>query len=306
MRKTVTVLAILLFGALLNADVVMKLSMPRERYMTYEPVIANLALRNTSGQGLIFGHEAEFKGFLEIGLFDMHDRPLKGSGTKVDLKGLILRPGADHHIRVNIGKWLDMRRAGFYKLKLFISHPMLKNEYESNFCTFDITNGQIFWQRNFGIPNLQGAQLGEDLKIRSYVIKTLQDKSNICFYLFVEDKNKVYAVRHLGVLLGRELPSFELDSLNQLHMLLPISSKKFNYAIFDWHGNQEKQSYYRISRTVPTLFRQGTTGDVSVVGGELILPGEGYAQEKLLPNLPADAINTPPAAQKQPAPANKK
>ena len=306
MCKKVILLAIMFFSALLPADVIMKLSMPRESYMTYEPVIANLALRNTSGQGLIFGHEAEFKGFLEIGLFDMHNRPLKGSGTKVDLKGLILRPGADHHIRVNIGKWLDMRRAGFYKLKVYISHPMLKNEYESNFCTFDITDGQIFWQRKFGIPNLQGAQLGEDLKMRSYVIKTLQNNSNIHFFLFVEDNEKVYAVKHLGILLGREIPTCEIDSLNQLHILLPEASRKFSYTIFDWHGKVEKQSYYRATKTMPVLYRNGSTGDVSVIGGELIIPGEGYAPEKLLPDLPADAINHNKPAKKQTVPARQK
>lgn len=293
MRKPVIFLAIMLFSSMLPADVIMQLTMPRQRYMTYESVIANLALRNTSGQALIFGHEAEFKGFLEIGLFDMHDRPLKGSGTKINLRGLILRPGADHQIRVNIGKWLDMRRAGFYKLKVYISHPMLKNEYESNFCSFDITNGQIFWQRKFGIPNLQGAQLGADLKMRSYVIRTMQNNSDIYFYLFIEDDSRVYAVKYLGTLLGRELPSCEIDSLNQLHILLPEASRKFSYTIFDWHGNVEKQSYYRTAKTVPVLYRQSTNGDVSVIGGELLLPEESGKTEKLLPNLPADALSAP-------------
>ena len=289
MRKLVILLAIMCFSAVLPADVIMNLTMPRQRYMVYEPVIANLALRNTSGQGLIFGHEAEFKGHLEIGLFDMNNRPLKGSGTKIELKGLILRPGADQLIRLNIGKWLDMRRAGFYKLKVYISHPMLKNEYESNFCTFDITLGQIFWQRKFGIPNLQGAQLGEDLKIRSYVIRTLENQSDIHFYLFVEDNTRVYAVKYLGMLLGREVPSCEIDSLNQLHILLPEASRKFNYRIFDWHGNLEKQSYYRTAKTIPMLYRQGTNGDVSVIGGELLVPSDGGKAEKLLPDLPADS-----------------
>ena len=304
MRKTAVSLAILFFAALLNADVVMKLSMPRDHYMIYEPVIVSLALRNTSGQSLIFGHEAEFKGSLEIGLFDMHNRPVRGSGTKVDLKGLILRPGVDHYIRVNISKWVNMHRAGSFKIKLFISHPMLKNEYESNICTFDITNGNIFWRRDFGIPNLQGAQLGEDLKTRTYLIKTLQNKSDIHFYLFVEDKDKVYAVKQLGILLGRELPSFELDSLNQLHMLFPISTKQFSYVVFDWHGREEKRRLYRTSRTIPAICRQGSSGDVSVVGGELILPGEGYSPQKLLPDMPEDAAIAP-APPKRSIPAGK-
>ena len=128
MRKLVVSLTILFFTTLLSANIAMRLEMPRQRYMTYEPVIAGLTLCNNSGQVLIFGTEAEFQGFLEIGLFDMHNRPLKGSGTKISLKGLILRPGADQQIRINIGKWLDMRRAGYYKLKVYISHPMLKND----------------------------------------------------------------------------------------------------------------------------------------------------------------------------------
>lgn len=289
MRKLVVSLTILFFTTLLSANIAMRLEMPRQRYMTYEPVIAGLTLCNNSGQVLIFGTEAEFQGFLEIGLFDMHNRPLKGSGTKISLKGLILRPGADQQIRINIGKWLDMRRAGYYKLKVYISHPMLKNEYESNFCTFDITAGQVFWQRSFGIPNLQGAQLGSDLKQRSYIIKTLQNNSEIHFFLFVEDANKVYAVKYLGQLLGREVPFCELDSLNQLHILLPVASRKFKYMLYDWHGNEEKHAFYRTGRTVPMLHRQSTTGDVNVVGGELIHSDSSMSSPRLLPDLPADA-----------------
>lgn len=301
MRKSVLLSAALFFAVILPADVVMHLSMPRTKFMIYEPVIAGLALRNTSGQTLIFGHEAEFKGYLEIGLYDMYNRPLKGFGTKVDLKGLILPAGVDKLIRVNIGKWLDMRRAGSYKIKVFISHPMLKNEYESNFCSFDISNGQVFWQRSFGIPNLQGAQLGQDLKMRSYLIKTLQDNSDIYFYLFVEDKARVYVVKCLGVLLGRELPSCEIDSLNQLHILLPTAAKKFSYMVFDWHGRLEKQSYYRTARTVPVLHRQSSTGDVNVIGGEMLPHDENFSNKKLLPDLPPDAPLPPAANTKKPS-----
>ncbi len=294
MRKSVIILAVLFFTSILSADVVMRLSMPRERYMIYEPVIANLVLRNTSGQVLIFGTEAEFQGHLEIGLFDMHDRPLRGSGTKISLKGLILRPGADHNIRVNIGKWLNMHRVGYYKIQVYISHPMLKNEYESNSCSFDITAGQTFWQRKFGIPNLEGAQLGSDLKMRSYIIKTMQNNSEIHFFLFVEDEEKVYAIKHLGVLLGREVPSCEIDSLNQLHILLPLASRKFKYLLFDWHGREEKNATYKTSRSVPVLFRNSSTGDVSVVGGEIIHSDSRAMPQKLLPDIQPE-VPLPPA-----------
>ena len=85
MQKIFMILLATIWAAVLSADIVMRMDSPRSCYMLYEPVVINLALRNTSGQALIFGNEAEFKGHLEVELTDMQDRPLKGSGTRVEL-----------------------------------------------------------------------------------------------------------------------------------------------------------------------------------------------------------------------------
>ena len=116
MQKFIPVLFAVLFATVLPADIIMKLDLPRSCYMIYEPVIANLALRNTSGQTLVFGNEPEFKGYMEVELSDMQGRPLTGSGTRIDLKGMILRPGVNQQIRINLSKWLNLNRTNFYKL----------------------------------------------------------------------------------------------------------------------------------------------------------------------------------------------
>ena len=290
MQKIILILLATIWSAVLSADIIMRMDSPRSCYMLYEPVVINLALRNTSGQALIFGSEAEFKGYMEVELTDMQDRPLKGSGTRVELNGLILRPGTNQHIRINISKWMDMNRTGFYKLRLFISHPMLKNEYQSNKIMFDIAQGKVLWSRNFGVPQLEKAPaMGQTLPMRTYTIKTLQDKSDVHLFLLVEDKEKIYAMKNLGRLLGRETPSCELDALNQLHILLPVTTKLFHYQVFDWKGNRELERVYRTADRPPLLFRDVNNGSVRVIGGENAQVGVDYVHEKLLPGVPVAA-----------------
>ncbi len=286
MGKILLVLTALIFTVPAFSDIVMNLQLPRTRFMLYEPVIASLVLRNTSGQILIFGTEAEFKGHLELELLDMHDRPVTGSGVKVDLRGLILRPGVDHQIGVNLSKWLKLRKVGSFRLRVYIAHPMLKNEYASNRCSLDISAGQVYWSRNFGLPDLQAAKSASDAQVRSYTIRSLQNKNDIHLYLVVEDKENIYVIKHLGILLGRERPSCELDELNQLHILFPLSSKVYRYTVYDWSGKQQHQAFYRLTETVPVLARTSSTGEVKVLGGEAAQPGVDYAQQKLLPNTP--------------------
>ena len=286
MSKVFVGLLMLFATMLLMGDVAIKMKMPQTRFMLYETIIAELQLRNTSGQVLIFGNEAEFRGHLELELTDMHDRPLKNSGVKVDLRGLILRPGVDHNIRVDLTKWLDLQQTGFYRIKCYLAHPMLKNQYTSNRCNFDITNGHVLWKKDFGIPGLQGIELGEDRKMRSYIIKTLPTSSATELFLAIEDEKNIYSLKRIGKMLGRAKPECEIDDMNQLHILLQVSNRLYLYEIYDWEGNREKQRYYTKGERVPTLLRQSATGEVSVVGGVMQNPGLKFTPETLLPNNP--------------------
>ena len=269
----------------LKADVVMRLSIPRNYYMQYEPVMLTLTLRNSSGQALIFGSEAEFKGYLGIEATDIHARPIKGNNNKVDLRGLILKPGVDQSIRINLGKWLNVTRLGTYRIKLFVSHPMLKNEYESNMVTFTVSPGRVFWSKTFGIPKLDTSKMGEPAVQRTYNIKALQDKSEVYLFLFIEDADKIYSIKKIGMLLGHEHPKCEVDMINRLHILLPLSPKVFQYMVFDWNGQREVNKVYRTAQDIPVLFRNPTNGEVKVVGGETAHEGVDYTEEKLMPEL---------------------
>ncbi len=296
MRKILLTVICAAAAVLLNADVVMVLKMQRDCCMLYEPVIAELTMRNTTGQVLVFGSEAEFKGSLEVELTDMHDRPLPGSGAKIALKGLILRPGIDQRIRINLSKWVNLNKQGYYKLKLFIAHPMLKNEFESNPVNFDISYGTVYWSRTFGVPQLTDNQ--SSAEDRTYTIRAMQDKSEIFLFLFVEDSRKIYTIKRLGIILGREKPACELDSLNQLHILRPITPKIYQYQVYDWDGTREVNRIYRRTDRTPILYRDPSNGNVKVIGGEIARSGVDYTEEKLLPGVPVNE-DIPVAAPKK-------
>ena len=288
MSRFLLLAMLFIWVGVLPADIVMNLEMSRSNYMLYEPVVAHLTMRNSSGQVLVFGSEAEFNGHMEIELTDMHDRPVKGSGAKVNLRGMILRPGVDHRIRVNLSKWIDLQKVGYYRIRVFIAHPMLKNEYQSNRCMFDISYGKVFWTRTFGVPKLAGSSLSENVQLRKYTLRGLQDKSEIFLFLFIEDDKLIYSFKHLGLMLGREKPSCELDTLNQLHILLPVTTKLFRYQVYDWNGELEVNKVYRTSDRAPLLFRDAQTGEVKIIGGEIAQEGLDYAEQKLLPGVPLE------------------
>ena len=284
MRKTWLLLGSLIAAFTLHADVAMRLTVPRPIYMQYEPVTLTLTMRNTSGQALIFGSEAEFKGSMGIEVTDVHARPVKGNGNKINLRGLILKSGVDHTIRINLSKWLNITRQGTYRIKLYISHPMLKHEYESNMVVFEVSAGKIFWSKEFGLPKIDTSKLGEPSPLRTYNLKALQDKSDVYFFLFIEDDEKIYAIKKIGMLLGRENPKCEIDSINRFHILLPLSPRVFHHMVFDWNGKIEVSKVYRTTNEIPVLFRNPSTGEVKVVGGAIAKPGVDYSEENLSPD----------------------
>lgn len=307
MKRSGLVLLLLLAGTGAFADVVMNLTLPRQSYIRYEPVIAEMSLRNTSGQVLIFGSEPEFKGYMEIELTDPAGRPMPGSGTRFELKGMMLRSGVDHRIRVTLSGKVDVTKCGTYRARLILGHPMLRNEYASNVCQFEIASGRTFWQRRFGVPKLTGDNdLGAPPPLREYTLKSLRDGAEVYYYLLVEDEANIYALKRIGMAVGRRQIACEIDMLNRLHILLALQPKLFQHQIFDWQGRRELNKIYKSTDSVPLLYRDTATGDVKVLGGEAATLGVDYTEDRLLPDAPSmgDSPDRPapaPAASDKPA-----
>ena len=102
--------------------------------------------------------------------------------------------------------------------------------------------------------------------------------------LLIEDKDRIYLIRRLGVDLGSELaPQCAIDDLSRLNVLVPASPKVFAYFQFDVTGKLEKREVRIKTDTRPRLVANRDTGTVVLSGGRLARRDLDYEEIKELP-----------------------
>ena len=296
-----------LLPSAVNAQIAIDLSMNRQNYLQFEKIFAKVVLRNDSGHAIVFGHDEKLQGELLFDIRDAQDVPIKKM-TKATppIVGTILNAGETKEFVVPITRYYNLNAPGKYKVMAYITHALFKNEYRSNDCFANVSEGHMLWSRSVGIPEFMKPNLktkndnSEDSKqsgkidTRFFNIKTIYEGSRKVYYMVVEDDNTVYSIKRFGLELGDERPQFDTDNLSRLHVLLPLSPRIFSYYVFDINGNIEKREVYKKTSTIPTLVNDPKTGGVILAGGELGKRGVDYqddTQEKLSTPPPAPAAS---------------
>ena len=268
--RSLVLAAVLTVAAMpLRAQIGIDISLNRNLYMQYEPIYACVSLRNDTGKPLLFGQNPRFQGFV---LFDIRDRngrvvPQK-KGTGISVTGLVMRPGEVKRMVIPIHKYYELDNTGRYTVNAFVSHNLLPHEYQSRDVSFRIENGLKVWTRTVGIANIDGDDKPRADRTRTYTIKMLREGRNQYYYLVVEDDKFTYGVMRIGRQIGIEKYSAEVDMLGRIHLLMPISTKIFHYLSFSIDGENIDNSYWKITSTIPMLYRDPVSGIVNRIGGE--------------------------------------
>ncbi|MHB9139864.1 MAG: hypothetical protein ACYC4Q_10730 [Victivallaceae bacterium] len=288
-----------------NAQIAIDLSMNRQNYLQFEKVFAKVVLRNDSGHAIVFGHDEKLQGELLFEIRDAQNVPIKKiTQATPPIVGTILKAGETKEFIVPITRYYNLNTPGKYKVMAYITHALFKNEYRSNDCFVNVSEGHMIWSRNVGIPEFmkpKNKSRGEDsaqeqtkkIDSRTFNIKTIYEGSRKVYFMVVEDENTVFSIKRFGLALGDEQPQFDTDNLSRLHVLLPLSPRIFSYLVFDVNGNVEKQEIYKKTTTIPTLVNDPKTGGVILAGGELGKRGVDYQDDVLkgkqnTPSTPAD------------------
>ena len=254
--------------ALLRAQIGIEISLNRDVYMLYEPVYACVTLRNDTGRPLLFGKNPKFQGFV---LFEIKDRSGRVIPQRPDagvsVTGLVLRPGEVKRMVIPIHKYYDLDRADRYTINAFVSHNLLPHEYQSRNINFNIEKGVKIWSRTVGMADIEGVVEAKTPRTRTYTIRMLTEAPNKYYYLVVEDEKQTYGVMRVGREIGREKFMAEVDMLSRIHLLVPISPKVFHYLSFSIDGENVNNSYWKISETIPMLYRDPVSGVVTRIGG---------------------------------------
>ncbi len=275
-------LCLLMVGGILTvaeARVAANLKMNRFVYMQYDTVLTKIAIRNDSGRPLVFGTDEKLKGEVIFIVEDVASgRRLKPiPGRRVDLTGTVLQAGESKEIVIALSQYFRLNKLGQYRVTAFIRHPSFTQDYQTNDCPFDISNGSLVWTRTLGVPEYLSENLPPGAT-RTYSVRLLKENGINNYYLIIEDKKRVYAMYCLGEALGDEKVSCEVDDSN-VHILFAATTKEKKYIVYSINGKKVMEKYYRTSDTAPILVRDKENGLLSVVGGLEVKSLTGYVRD---------------------------
>lgn len=281
---------------ILHAQIGLRVEMSQRHYLEYEPVFVRITMRNLSGHALAFGENEGLRGTLR---FEIRAQNSGGYAMLLNhetppLKGVILAPGTSRVFTFNVSKYYDLRRLGVYNLKAVVSHPQLKAAYESDKTQFSVVRGTDIWKNVVGIPQyLSGKTGGSKILTRQYRIVSYNTGSHILYVLLIEDKDRVYLIRRLGLDLGSNLlPQCAVDDLSRLNLLVAASPKVFAFYQYDVTGHLEKKEVRIKSTTTPHLVVNKDVGTVVLSGGRPARRDLDYEEIKELPFV-SSAMNDP-------------
>ena len=259
----------------LAAQVGLSIKLNRMTYMIYEPVHAFVAIRNDSGRALVFGTNPRLQGFILFDIRDQHNRrvPKKGN-AEISVSDLLINAGETKPLFFRLDRFYDLTKPGIYRVKVYISHPQLPNDFESKESIFWVANGSPIWKKTVGLPKLDDNDKS-DIESRTYTIRALFDGQTRYYYLVVEDEEHIYGVMRIGKALGQEKIHAEVDMLSRIHILNPISTNVHHHLSFALDGSNTINQYWKNTETIPTLMRD-RSGKVFVAGGAPALQGIDY------------------------------
>ena len=269
-----------------DAQIGLQVKMSQMHYLQYEPVYVQVIMRNLSGHALAFGENAKLRGILrfEINSESSGTYALLLKSETPPLRGIILQPGTTRTFTFNAARYYDVRKLGHYNLKAVVSHPQLNAAYESNKVKFSIVRGTDIWQTVVGIPRYLQKETGGKIPTRKYRIVSYNTGRHTLYTLLIEDKDRIYLIRRLGLDLGANLPpQCAVDDLSRLNLLIAASPKVFAYYQYDVTGRLEKKEVRIKSGSAPHLVVNKDVGTVVLSGGRTARRDLDYEEIKELP-----------------------
>ena len=274
----------------LGQPVSVEVAFDQEQFLVNEELVAKVRITNFSGQTLALGAEEDWLSFTVDG----------GPGKVVSQRAVIpvksafsLESSKIGTRRINIAPYFDLSRPSRYTVTASVRIPQLKITVSSKPKAFNIINGTVLWQQDFGVPG--DAQATNSIpEIRKYSLLQATHDRELKLYFRLTDSSgaKTYRVFPIDKLISFSNPEGQLDRFNNLHVLYQTGARSFLYMMINPDGVVIARESHEISNSKPVL-RAEKDGRISVTGGV-----RRYAPTDLPP--PPDSISTPDAAQSQP------
>ena len=302
MRISILLAAILLAGFTANAQVQVDISMKRNLYISYEPILATVTITNLSGNELTLADSGRNKWF-GLQLETLDGRPIPPVNGDYANAPVELGPQQKISRTVNLTPLFPVSEFGGYRLKTNVYSQANNRFFSSPSLNFEVTDGQVLWQKVVGVPDgSPGAGSTRTITLLSHRLS-----QGAQLYIRIEDKRAgiIYCTHQLGRFLTFGNPNVLLDTQNRVHILQNTAPKSYIYSKIGLNGEvMERKSYNEFSSR-PEL-RRGSDGSALVVGGKSYDP-KATPPEQSLPSMHDRPVPLPtPTPKSTPTPEDKR
>ena len=248
----------------LGAQVVVDLSLRRNLYIAYEPLLATIRITNLSGNRLLLA-DVEGKKWFGFQIETLDGRPIPPTDPNYEIDPVQLGSGESITRTINLTQLYPMSDFGSYRIRATVYSAELSKFFSSPPLTVEITEGRLLWQQTVGVPGMEGVN-GSSRTI-SLLSHRITERTDL--YLRIEDKSSgiVYCTHRLGDFISYGKPEIMLDPSNTIHVLQNNIPREFIYSKVSLNGKiLERISYNAPKDRRPQLVRL-QDGTITVAGG---------------------------------------
>jgi hypothetical protein len=273
MRISLVLPALLLAALTANAQVQVDISMKRNLYIAYEPILVTVTITNLSGNELTLADSGHNKWF-GLQLETLDGRPIPPVDGEYSNQPVELGPQQKISRTVNLTPLFPVSEFGGYRLKANVYSQQNNRFFTSPAGNFEITDGRVMWQKSVGVPD------GSPGAGTTRMITLLSQSTQL--YIRIEDKQAgiVYCTHQLGRFLTFGSPNILLDTQNRIHILQNVAPKSYVYSKIGLNGEVVERRSYNEFSSRPGL-RRGSDGSVLVVGGQAYDPNAPQPEQSL-------------------------
>lgn len=277
----------------LHAQIQVGMSLKRQLYMMYEPIIATITITNLSGRDLPLT-DADDQHWFGFEILRVDGMPVAPLDPNYKLTSITIPAGQTVKRSVDLNALYPVHDFGLYRIRAAIYFSPRQKFFESRQVNLEISEGKTIWQQTVGVPD---GEKGAD-GTRKLSLLTFRQPDRNMLYVRVEDIDNgiVYCTLPLGRMVDAVDPQIQLDVLNNLHVLQVIGAKTYLYSRIRLSGEVIAQHSYVSDKTRPAL-RRDTAGEINVVGGQIQEPnaqmGAASAPDQSIPKLSDRPVELP-------------
>lgn len=265
-----------------SAQIQVQLKFHRLQYISYEPLVASVAITNRAGRDIDLHDDAgqHWYGF-EI---TSGDGQSLGPAAREELPPLHVAAGSTVTQKINLTSLFPIQDLGTYHIRANVYFADLAKFYYSPTKVVQVVNARPIWKQSVGVPESGSGET------RTFSLLSNRFPDHTSLYVRVENESSgvVYATYSLGRVIAFDDPHAEFDRQNQLHVLHCSAPRVWSHAVIGLNGQMLSRTTLLETKTRPH-FRREANGDIAIVGGMT----EDAAVQTTKKNLPKLSARPP-------------